>query len=251
MVRNKYKYFRFRLLLLFFASFLVTSCGLFYDSLILSQEKVGTENVTNADTISVNTVFYFGLISKDGLDRFEQDIFQELFFDLMAKKNTLYPSSEIFSLEKRLERKPFKLVYVMDATLVDTLTIAQKKVEEKIEQKVKDTELLLGPKNAKDSISNDETLAEVKVLSSLLLLKEKSINKEKSLTKSDLVYIVSCLRTYNGDPLKHKEHLEQISGYEIDYFEASGWNRFYVNNQISLSEVKEIFPEAWPCRYGE
>lgn len=229
----------------------MNSCGLFHDSLILSQEQVSTENVTKADTISVNTVFYFGLISKDGLDRFEQDVFQELFFDLMAKKNTLYPSSEIYSLEKRLERKPLRLIYVIDAALVDTMAIAQKRVEEKIEQKVKDTELLLGSKNAQDSISDDESLAEVKVLSSLLLLKEKTVAKEKSVPKGELVYIVACFKTTNGSPLEHKKYLERISGYEIDYFEASGWNRFYVKNQNSLSEVRETFPDAWRCRYGK
>jgi hypothetical protein len=38
---------------------------------------------------------------------------------------------------------------------------------------------------------------------------------------------------------------------DIEYFSASGWNRFYVLNEFDLVKVREVFPDAWRCEYGK
>lgn len=256
MVDNKYKYFTLRTLLLFLASLIVQSCGLFSDSLVLSEDQLKPDRSTKIDSISEKAVFYFGLISDRGLDRFEQDVFQELFFDVSAKKNTIYPEHQLTRIKRRLERKPFRLIYVLDAYLSDTTEIAESQMKSLIEQK-KNRTLTLLKSVPNDSIANfneEEKTEEIKVLSSLIELKEKASAKEDKRFKKyegSVVTIVSCTLSSVGDPQRQVSYLEDISGLKIGYYTSGKWNRFFVAQEVDQSEIREIFPDSWPSRYGQ
>ena len=96
MVINKYKYFTVRKAALFLLLLGVFSCNTVRDALIVGEESFNVPLSSNIDSISAESIFYFGLISKDGIDRFEKDVFQELLFDINAKKNTLHSDKEIY-----------------------------------------------------------------------------------------------------------------------------------------------------------
>lgn len=237
-------------------SLIVQSCGFFSDSLVLSEDQLKPDQATNIDSISVRAVFYFGVISDRGLDRFEQDVFQELFFDVTAKKNTLYPEHQLTRIKRRLERRPFRLIYVLDAYLSDTSEIAESRIKTLIEQK-KNTALTLLESVPKDSSANfneEEKTEEIKVLSSLIELKEKASAKEVKRFKKyegSMVTIVSCTLASVGDPQRQVSYLEDISGLKIEYYTSGKWNRFFVAQEVDQSEIREIFPDSWPSKYGQ
>ena len=257
MVTNKYKYFTVRKAALFLLLLGVVSCNTVSDALIVGEESFNVPLSSNIDSISAESIFYFGLISKDGIDRFEKDVFQELLFDINAKKNTLHSDKEIYQLRKSLERRPFKLVYVLDAILVDTVEAAILKNNARIENNKKIAEIVFNPTIIQDSTnsmsieSQARTDNEILALTALIGLKEKAIAQKQMETIDKRLIVVPCVRSNKGDVEIHERYLERLSGMDIEYFSASGWNRFYVLNEFDLVKVREVFPDAWRCEYGK
>jgi hypothetical protein len=254
MVINKYKYFRVRFFLIFMLFTCVLSCNVVKDALIVGEEQFDVPVSSQIDSISSESIFYFGVISKDGIDRFEKDVFQELLFDINAKKNTLYPNKELYKLTKSLERRPFKLVYVLDAYLVDIEEAEKLRKKSKIENKKKIAEIVFNPVST-DSVSSNNASesknAQVVALTTLLRLKEKAQSQREAVDQGTKVYIVSCVKVGRGDPKTYRKYLEKRSGLVVDFYTTPGWNRFYVTSEYEYKTVKESFPDAWPCEYGK
>lgn len=239
------------LLLSLFVLFL--GCSSINQSLIVSIpiEKYQKESPETVK-LSSSARFLLGVIPLDGIDRFEENTFEVLLFNVMSQESSLDSTYELIGYENLIHRKTGILTYEL------TGFYKQKSTEE-LDSTFKVTPADNRPFKKVDSVTlktiNESEVSRIAMedqyippsLDAILKARgKKEIERQK-------VIIVACYRPDSFD----KTLLNTINKLEsggLKYYTTENWVKVYVDKEGTIEElyrVRDIYPDAWLCRYGK
>jgi len=236
-----------------FAVFVLFSCcSSFNESLIVSEPiKSDQKDAADVKTLSSTARFLFGVIPLDGVDRFEENAFERLLFNVMSQQSQLDTNYELIGFENLVHRKMGILSYEIQG-------FYKPKKQEKL--LVKKPTASLDSTRKEIAIKPNLSKALPKVtpksqrplgLETLLLALDKTPAAEEPPPAQ--VVVVACIRPeqFNTEALKR---LGRRLKDPVKHFETENWVKIYVDveaNQQSLEAIRDIYPDAWICNYGQ
>lgn len=202
------------------------------------------------DTLEESTTFYFGVFNFDGYDRFGNTIFEDLKYRLTSRASIDFPEIKIASFEGAMSRKGMHTRYVVYGIFKNEPDLIKRNdslPRNSVWIDVKTEEV-----NIPESVNLLIASKTVKTINEKKTLKEIARNEKKSEeSRDDRIIIIACFRKSYFDESMLFKYNNKLS--EIDYYVANGWVRIYlVDFPVQrLNEALEIFPNAWPTKYGE
>ena len=202
------------------------------------------------DTLEESTTFYFDVFNFDGYDRFGNTIFEDLKYRLTSRSSIEYPETKIASFEGAMFRKGLHTRYVVYGIFKNEPDLIKK--NDSLPQNAFRIDIKPEEINVPESVSLLLASKTAKTINEKKNLEEFAQNQKNSeKTKDDRLIIIACFRkSYFNESMLFKYN-NKLS--EIDYYVANGWVRIYlVDFPVQrLNEALEIFPNAWPTKYGE
>lgn len=256
LVSFKYMHNTFQKLIVLFALLTLSSCGVFKDSLVLSETPENRKlGFVPTDTIVVKTPFYFGVISPKGYDRFEGNVFENLRFESMAILTQEYYEKEPLIYRRILHRKPFKLVYELQ-TIVgqkrQTLLTKEQPVGKLGLEILTDSSFV-----EKQKLLESPAVIKAKEplpIGTETLVKAKKKKESSDVPSSERVTIISCIAKENFSQ-DNLDKFRKESPVPVDYYLTDTWARIFVRDAdhggMSLEEAQRLFPGSWRVLYGK
>ena len=202
--------------------------------------------------LSAKARFLLGIIPLDGIDRFDNNVFDELLFDIMAKKGIVDSGYALIGYERFIHRKVGVLTYELKAYYRREIK-SEKENKAGLVRTESDSlrnmdSVLSQPKDSLYSLNLDKQLP--LGLKTLILAKEQSYRSKLSFKH---VIIVACVRPdrFSESIL---ERIKSRTGEPIAHYNTGDWVRIYVAKEYTETLRKEIsqsFEGAWKCEFGK
>ena len=241
---------------------LFCSCSAYNESLMVSIPLELAQKDTSAVEIrSAQARFALGIIPLDGIERFENNVFDELVFGIMAQSTTLDTGYALQGYERFVHRKPGVLTYEIKAyyTLENKPNLKTKSTKLKVKNPSKISSPNPLPKklssapapiSRKPVAQKDSSTARVPLgLQTLMLAKGRGATNQTDLKQ---VVVIACFR-----PERFTEQIfESYQGRTeetLGHYSTGEWVRIYIKQEYSpelRSRTRSVFPEAWVCEYG-
>lgn len=241
---------------------LFCSCSAYNESLMVSIPlELAQKDASAVEIRSAQARFALGIIPLDGIERFENNVFDELVFGIMAQSTTLDTGYALQGYERFMHRKPGVLTYEIKAYY--TPEIKSNLQVKPIKPAVKKLPINEAPKPLPKKLSSspvpisrkpvpqkDSTTARVPLgLQTLMLAKGRGTTAETDLKQ---VVVIACFRPERFTQQIFKSYQGRTEE-TLGHYSTGEWVRIYIKQEYSpelRSRTRSVFPEAWACEYG-
>lgn len=233
---------------------LFCSCQAYNESLMISLPIDSAQK--EAEEILVHSAearFFLGVLPLDGIDRFDSNVFDELLFEVMARKSDIGAVYKLAGYERYVHRRIGVLTYELRAYYYRD-SIVKMPIEPQVSKKESK------PQNRVDSVQSYIKKVDPKIPSpdEKLPLGLKTImlaKKQASATELDFKYVVvvACIRHERFNESIFQK-IQKRTESPLGHYSAGDWVRIFVLEEYTEDvrlDASKSFPGAWQCAFGQ
>lgn len=202
------------------------------------------------DTLEESTTFYFDIFNFDGYDRFGNTVFEDLKYRIVSRSSVEGNEAEIASFEALITRKGLHTKYTVFGIFRKEPLLTRASEDDGSSP----TEVVIRPEEFEipESVSLlIQSKTSERKSEKISHFDAKKLEDSTETNEASTVIIVACFReSYFEENMLKKYSNDR---FDVGFYRAKGWVRVYLKDLSAnrISEVYNIFPDAWPIKYGE